>query len=473
MSSHQQCDATQRGTGEAPATVSDAPGIRRNLENSITRRYLAQGIDSEELVAACHASAGIELNFEGRFLGRPALLEVQERLALEQDLGRMYELVRSLRDRLFHGNLARFGEAVGMTPVQVEAILRDRRSQPSRTLRADLYHDGDGFRVLELNVCSAIGGYEIAEQNRALLESEDLSRFVESERLQYVDPLRCIVDTMLADCGGGAGSSRPLVALADWPSSFITLEPELAFMAELLRAIGIEALPCHVGELERRSGGVYLRDRRVDIVYRFFLIEDLLESSDAPSLFWPILDAADRGEVALFTSLEDELYSSKASLALLSDERNDIFSPAERAVIDRLLPWTRELRDTSALVDGRTIDLVPYVLANRSDLLLKPTNLHAGAGVVAGWTCTDAEWEETVATAVNAPFIVQRRVRAVTQRFPAADGSGALEDVVLNWGVFLTNAGYSGACVRGVADADVGVVGMTAGASMGACFHVA
>jgi hypothetical protein len=244
-------------------------------------------------------------------------------------------------------------------------------------------------------------------------------------------------------------------------------------MADQLRPMGITAVPCHVGELERRSSGLYLRDRQVDIVYRFFLIEDLLESPDAPSLFWPILDAADRGEVALFTSLEDELYSSKGALALLSDERySDAFTPTERAFIDRFLPWTRELRDGPALVDGQPVDLVPYVLSNRPDLILKPTNLHAGAGIVAGWTSTDTEWEQAIIAAVNGPFIVQRRVRATTERFPKTDGSG-FDDVVLNWGAFLTNGGYSGACVRGMHDPDVGVVGMSVGASMGACFHVA
>jgi len=60
--------------------------------------------------------------------------------------------------------------------------------------------------------------------------------------------------------------------------------------------------------------------------------------------------------------------------------------------------------------------------------------------------------------AMNVPFIVQRRVRAVTERFPRTDGSG-FDDVVLNWGAFLTNGGYSGACVRGMDDPDAGVSG--------------
>ncbi len=156
----------------------------------------------------------------------------------------------------------------------------------------------------------------------------------------------------------------------------------------------------------------------------------------------------------------------------LSDGRySDALTPDEREFIDRFVPWTRELRDGPALVDGRTVDLVAYVLGNRAGLVLKPKNLHAGAGVVAGWRCTDADWGQPVGAALAGEFIVQRRVRPVTERFPSTDGSGSLDDVVLNWGVFPTNGGYAGACVRGMDDPDVGVVGMTVGASMGACFH--
>jgi hypothetical protein len=56
---------------------------------------------------------------------------------------------------------------------------------------------------------------------------------------------------------------------------------------------------------------------------------------------------------------------------------------------------------------------------------------------------------------------------------PSTDGSGSLDDVVLDGGVFLTDGGYAGARVRGMDAPDAGAVGMTVGASMGARFHTA
>jgi hypothetical protein len=77
------------------------------LENEITRRYLAQAISGPELLGACRASPVLAYDHYGRFLTRPALLEAAERIALDDDLARIYDLVRSLPARLFGGDLTR------------------------------------------------------------------------------------------------------------------------------------------------------------------------------------------------------------------------------------------------------------------------------------------------------------------------------------------------------------------------------
>ena len=94
-----------------------------------------------------------------------------------------------------------------------------------------------------------------------------------------------------------------------------------------------------MGELEARDGRVWLGELPVDIIYRLFMIEDLLEYPQAPALLDPILDAAARGEVAIFTPLDDALFTSKGALAMRSDEANrPLFDPHQLASPDRILP---------------------------------------------------------------------------------------------------------------------------------------
>lgn len=443
----------------------------------ITRRYHAAVATGPTVGAGCPDVPLLRTAYGARFLSRPVFLDAAEHAALDRDLRQTFDLLVSLPERIFGGDLGRFAAAVGMAPVQVEAVLRNAAvaGGPERIARADLYRESDGFRLLEFNMGSALGGFENAEINRAFLADAGHRAFIDDEKLRYADTLRRIVETMFAAVGPPTAGERPVVALVDWPSSFTSLAPRLRFMAQLLAPMGIDAIACHVGQLSTGAdGALYVEDRRIDVVYRFFLIEDLLDGPQAPALVGRILDAVERGTVRLFAALTAELYGNKGCLALLGDETHrHLFTPDERAFLDRFLPWTRALRDGTVEVAGERVDLVTYALANREHLVLKPTLLHGGQGIVCGWTVSDEQWHSAIEAATGAAFVLQRRVRPIAEPFPRHDGAPGTEPLFLNWGAFLTDAGYSGAVVRGSADAEVGIVSMANGARVGCCFHPA
>ncbi len=214
----------------------------------------------------------------------------------------------------------------------------------------------------------------------------------------------------------------------------------------------------------------------MDIVFRFFLIEEIVTEADA-ALVEPVLRAAERGTVGLFSRFDAELYGNKGALAMLSDdEHRAAFSAEERACIDRFLPWTRHVRAVATDPAGAEIDLLRHAEQEQQDLILKPTLLHGGTGIVPGWTVSPEEWRAHLAEAMDGPYVLQRRIRPVAERFPATDGPGT-QDLYLNWGVFLADPaatgtdGYAGCIVRGSTDPAVGVVSMGSGARVGCCFH--
>ena len=95
----------------------------------------------------------------------------------------------------------------------------------------------------------------------------------------------------------------------------------------------MDAFACHLGQLRvDEQFDVWLGERKVDVIYRLFLIEDLLDPT-GPALIEPVLRAAERGKVKIFSPMDAELYGSKGALALLSDEANrGVFSPDELEV---------------------------------------------------------------------------------------------------------------------------------------------
>jgi hypothetical protein len=441
--------------------------------NELTQRYLDAWAAQHELTVADLReevrSSIADTIFNGRTMTRPGFLERAEVAQLSTDLETLYRLVTGLPDKLYGGDLGAFAASTGITPAQVQAVLRGRGSAPSRLARADIYRDEAGFRVMELNMSSALGGVDNMALNRAMLRLPFIAEFVERNNLTYTDTMVEVVETIFAECKVPSGS-RPVIALCDWPASFETLEPQLRQNVAVFDALGCDALPCHIGQLELRDDSIWLADKQIDVIYRIFLMEDLLDPA-GPALIEPVLRAAERGNVAIFSPMDAELYSTKGALALLSDEANrQLFTAAELASIDRLLPWTRMVRPGPVTVAGRQVQLADYAISERTELILKPTLLHGGTGVVPGWQTDPAEWQGLIADAMDEPFVLQKRIHPWTEPYPKADGSG-MEDWVVLWGAFLGARGYAGMLVRGTPDADAGVLNMATGALGGCCFQ--
>ncbi|MFJ9864315.1 hypothetical protein [Streptomyces sp. NPDC101165] len=444
---------------------------------SLTTQYLARvaesGARAGELVGRQPESELLNTFYKGKYLSRPLFLGHDERIRLHADLENLLSALGSLPDRLFGGDLAAFARAVGMTEVQVSAIMRGRGPSLTRQTRADLYVDDSGFKLLELNIGSAVGGMDNADMCRALLEHPVLADFAQERGLGYVDTLREQVNNIIVESGFRPGDN-PVVALTDWPSSYDNMIPYMKLLCGRWGELGLEAHPCHIGQLEVRDGRVWLGRRPVDIVFRTFLIADLLESPEAPALMDPVLDAAERGEVKIFTPMDCSAYASKGALAMLSDERNrQLFSAEERDSLDRILPWTRMVRPGQVMLEsGERVDLVEYALANQQDLALKPTLMSGGNGVVLGWApgLSAQEWREQITAALDGPYVIQRRIRPALELFP--DDDGELRPWTALWGVFTVAAGYGGAFARATTvDSGEVVVNTAGGAHAGAVLH--
>jgi hypothetical protein len=339
-----------------------------------------------------------------------------------------------------------------MTGSQVSAVLRSRAGRPvtdvTQLARGDLYPQPAGLRLLEFNMGSAIAGIDNADLCRAVLRHPLLREFARTHRLGYVDTMAAEIDLIFEETGF-ARDSYPMVAMVDWPAHFKIIGSTLHKIARRWRSKGLDAHACHLGQLKVKNGRVMLRGRPVDIIFRIFIIEQLLQP-DGPALMDPILDAVARGQVAMFTPFDSELYGSKAPLAMISAQRNrHLFSPAELAAIDRVLPWTRMVRPGPVtLEDGSTADLFDYATSHAADLVLKPTLFHGGIGVLAGWHAdtTEKMWRDQLSKAMGGPYVLQRRVVPDPELCPGQNGE--LVPWIVNWGVFTFPTGYGGGWAR-------------------------
>lgn len=411
----------------------------------------------------------------GSYAPRPVFLSAEEIHQLSRDLEVLRGALFRLPHLLFGGDLAAFASANGMEKAQIRAIERSSAGVPNALTsmgRADLYADRSGFRLMEFNIGSTIG-WDAGDICGGILADPEFNRFASAEGLQHVDTVTEQVRTFRQEMGL-APDARPFIALAEWPSNFVEMEPYLSGVMRLWEAHGLDAQPCHIGQLKRRDGRLWLEDRPVDIVYRQFMMEDLLDDN-ADALLEPLIGALEDGEVRMFTSLESELYGSKSSLAMLSDRAHrHLFSDEELDVVDRLLPWTSSVHSGRVILeDGTESPLLEHALINQRELILKPTLLHGGQGVVPGWSpeITPEDWRRLLLDAMDGPFVLQRRIHVIPEPFP--DPDGGVRPWVVNWGVVLMASGYGGLLTRcAPADGSVEVLNLDRGALLSSGFHV-
>jgi hypothetical protein len=440
---------------------------------SIAARYLEE---FGRPVLPLPESPFAKLRFAGRYLSRPVFLDAGEVGGLERDLSLVRSALRSLPYRVLDGGLMAFARAVGMTEPQAECVLRSMGKSAgnlTELARADLYKDASGFRLLEWNLGSTIGGAESVDMCRALAAVPGMASFLAREGLTYADTETAILATLRSETGHPEGT-KPVVALVDTPGIYPKTEAVLRAIAARWLDHGLAADVGHLGQLARSGGRLCLRGEPVDVVYRVFTVQDALDHL-GDGLLEPLLSAVELGEVVMFTPLDAELYGSKGALALLSDPAGQVGLTAdENDACDRLLPWTRRVQAGEAVLeDGSTVDLMSYALEHQNDLVLKPSLSYGGNGVLVGTApgVTPEIWRTALAGAADGAHVLQRLVRPTPELFPSqTPGSPAAWNVA--WGVFTTGRGYAGAIARAVpAEAGEAVVNLAQGALLGCCFH--
>jgi hypothetical protein len=437
--------------------------------DSLTAEYLAghtaAGATAERVRETVRESVEAT-TYRAKSLTRPVFLGKQDYQQLIEDLSHVHDAIVAIPDRLFGGDLARFARAVGMDEREVDVVLRCHWPTPVRMSRSDVLLTADGFRMIELNMGSTMGGFDNPALNEGFLTHPYVADFASRHQLGYVDTVAELVHTILVECKVPTGS-QPVMAIADLPGTFYPLEAQIRKSAGMLRRHGLDPLVCHLGQLSYSDGGVWLGEQRIDILYRLFNMEDCL-SPEGRSLIDPLFEAGLRREVQIFTPMDSYLYSSKGALAILADDAyRPLLSPAERASVDRLLPWTNMVRPGPVQVHGRTVDLLEHAIAERENLVLKPTQLYGGIGVVGGWLTEPDDWRQQVEAAMDGAYVLQERVHPNVELFP---GDSGLEPWALIWTQFLMTRGGAGAWVRATPGAVPSIANMNQGATATCCF---
>jgi hypothetical protein len=298
----------------------------------------------------------------------------------------------------------------------------------STAARADAFILPDSLQFAEYNGESPAGA-AYSQGLAELFDAEPLmARFRERFDARFYRPVEALLEALVASYREWGGTAMPpLTAIVDWRE--VPTFSEFEILRDAFTALGVPTIICDPRDLEygvsgfgRTSPGLYAQGRRIDLVYRRVLINDIVaHQTECRAL----MDAYEQRAVCVANSLRCKIPHKKAFFAVLTDERHAaLFSAEERELIRRHIPWTAVVEERSVSRDGTKTDLIQLLRKARDRFVIKPNDEYGGTGVTLGWETSDSDWDAAIARALaerDRGWVAQERIAVRRERFPVCD----------------------------------------------------
>lgn len=383
---------------------------------------------------------------------RPQFVDGHTWTTLTTGATRLVRLAERAARTAFEGRLEALLDFLG-APEEHRALLRLAPRGPDVSLsRVDAFVGSPGVRFIEIN-SDAPAGFGYADRmGEVFAEIPWVASMLESRAISTFGS----VDALVAELRSHAPVPNPRVAIVDLAS--VRTRPDQEILREEFLRRGLLTILADPRDLEIVSGRLTAEGEPIDLVYRRVVISDILASKANAKAF---LTAYEKGLAVFVNSFRCYLSEDKAFFALLTDDRfASLLTEDECAFVASSLPWTRKLEDVRTTKSGNTIELLPWTIRNREQLVLKPSHGYGGGDVIVGSSVHDSKWSEAIEAAAKTPgWIVQERVEIPEEEFPvfSAEGDLRFELLKVNTNPFYVGGAPVGAVSRVSADAVINV----------------
>jgi uncharacterized circularly permuted ATP-grasp superfamily protein len=352
-------------------------------------------------------------------------------------------------------------DCFGLLDWERTLALEDPRIPASPISRLDAFFDpGDGrLRFTEYNAETPAGSAYNDALSELFLAIPAARPFLSRYAMRALPAAPNVLHALLGTYAAWAGRRElPVIGILDWKE--VPTYSEFVLYQEFFAAMGVRSVIADVRDCELIHGRLVAAGTPIDLIYKRVLIHELVGRG---GLDHPIVRAVRSGAVCMVNPFRCKVLHKKASLAVLSDERNaGLFNGPQREAIAEHVPWTRIVEERKTTFREKPIDLLPWIADNQQRLVLKPNDDYGGAGIVLGWEVDAATWTRAISKAVAEPFIVQERIGLPSESFPSVvDGALHYADRIVDTAPFVFGGAYADGCLTRVSTATL--VNVTAG----------
>ena len=390
------------------------------------------------------------------------------------------------RVREFAETLAVLGERVVAAAMVTPALLDELGLRPaerrlvaiepgyrraSTSSRVDTFLLPDSLQAAEYNAESP-AGFGYTERLAGVFEQLPvMARFKAAFDAQPYSLTSRMLDALMTSYRDWGGTAMPpTIGIVDWRD--VPTWSEFEILQERFTGLGVPTIVCAPQDLEFDGRELRGLGRRIDLLYRRVLINDI---TSRPAECEALVRACEAKTVCMANSFRCKIPHKKAFFAVLTDPRHaGLFNAREHAVIARHVPWTRVVAEGRTSKGADEFDLVPWIRRHRASLVMKPNDEYGGAGVTLGWETSESAWDATLQEALAAPpgtWIVQEKIAVRREVFPWFQGGGdaVMKDMLVDMAPYLFLGRLAGFLTRLSA---TGLANVTSGGGQVPAFRV-
>ncbi len=334
--------------------------------------------------------------------------------------------------------------------------------------RLDLVLTEEGFKVLEANIGSSIGGWQIQsfesiirEMHKPLNDQDSASEYLIKDTQKIY--MKFIVDKIIEHVND-VNEEINIFASFTHVQNPTLRKKGVKFIDDLLQE-----------ELKTRGlkGGVYTGNlSSLKMVGNELFLDEkkrihsvLIFSLNLENVSPEIFRAFITDKIYFPDHLGLPIHSDKRNLGILRElARQGKFSPEENSLILDHIPWTVNMTNEKVFFKDKEYDLLELLRTQKEKFVIKDAQGYQGKGVFIGKFSSIDKWEEAIKLSLkNKTFIAQEFSDSLD--FLAPNNSNEWVPHKLIWGAFGFGKNYGGVWVRmSEVKTDVGVINSATGA---------
>jgi len=366
--------------------------------------------------------------------------------------------------------LARVGERVASAAMEDKSLFSQFHLRPeeerlvrlpagygpaSTASRVDAFLLPESLKFTEYNGESPAGAGYTETLSEVFRELPVMKEFANEFEIHSYPLSAKLLDALMGTYRDWGGTSKhPQMLIVDWKE--VPTWSEFEILKERFEALRVPVVLADPRELEWDGKSLSAKGKKIDLVYRRVLINDIVAR---PKECAALVKAYEAQTVCVANNFRCKIPHVKAFFAVLTEQKNaKLFSSEELDVIQRHVPWTRVVEDVKTDYQGKPIALLDFIRKNQTDLVLKPSDEYGGTGVTLGWEVDASHWEKSIQEALpggksakeHGCWIVQEKIAMRRGEFPYVGANGKVEfrDMLVDLAPYMFRGRLAGFLTR-------------------------